>query len=241
MAELVVDNISMRFDLPDGSFVQALQNVSLSLESGELLSVLGPSGCGKTTLLNIVAGLDDDFEGAVEVAHAGGDEARIGYVFQAPRLLPWLSVERNLALVVADGDPAPAVDRVIAATGLTAHRGHFPGQLSGGLARRVALARALVIEPDLLLLDEPFVSLDQAGGDDLRREVRAVLDRRPVASLFVTHDLREAALMADRIVFLSAAPGTVAGEVSLDAPYSDRFDPAWLEPVLAELSRSVTA
>ena len=125
---------------------------------GEVGALVGPSGCGKTTLLRIIAGLDRDFEGTCRAARHG----RLGMVFQEPRLLPWRTVEQNVRLAAPEGDRCHARRRCSGSLGLTAHRSHFPGELSLGLARRVALARAFAVEPDLLLLDEPFVSLDDA-------------------------------------------------------------------------------
>lgn len=228
---LTIHIAAKRFPDPAGEPRLALRDVRLDIAANEMVCLFGPSGCGKTTLMNIVAGLDDDYEGTLDF---GGPRPAIGVVFQNPRLLPWLTVAQNIALVLPD-DADAKVDAVLAATGLTAHRDHFPGQLSGGLARRVALARAMVVEPALLLLDEPFASLDQAGADDLRRALQQVLNDRPTTSLFVTHDLREAALLADRVVFLSAAPASVVAEVRLDGALSDRFEDRWLTPALTEL------
>ena len=133
-----------------------LRDVAFGLKAGEVGAVLGPSGCGKTTLLRIIAGLDRDFTGEVRLP----SPHKIGMVFQEPRLLPWRTVRQNLEL--AGAAPGPALDDIVAALGLARHLDHFPGELSLGLARRAAIARAFAILPDLLLLDEPFVSLDAA-------------------------------------------------------------------------------
>ncbi len=201
-----------------------MENLRLSLGFGEFAAVFGPSGCGKTTLLNIVAGLDPDFQGSVRLAPAGRDgNPVIGYVFQNPRLLPWRTVEENLRLVLpshpGSGD---GVGEILDAVGLADARHIYPNRLSVGMARRVALARAFVIEPELLLMDEPFVSIDAAAANRLRRLLLSMLDRRPTTVLFVTHDLREAISLADRIVILSGPPAGIVADVLVDIPRDQR-------------------
>ncbi len=173
----------------------------------EVLALVGPSGCGKTTLLRIVAGLDHDFEGSVT-----RPPGVIGMVFQEPRLLPWRSVEDNVRLAAPHADDA-ALGTLFEMLDLSAHRGHFPGELSLGLARRVALARAFAVEPTLLILDEPFTSLDAPLAARLRDELTLLVARRPVTTLLVTHDLDEAAQLADRFIALSARPARVLAEI----------------------------
>ena len=143
-----------------------LRDVAFSLRSGEVCALLGPSGCGKTTLLRLIAGLDPDYEGRIGFASAD----KLAMVFQEPRLLPWRTVLQNLLL--AGATPGKTLDDIVAALGLDPHLDHFPGELSLGLARRVAIARAFAVEPDLLLLDEPFVSLDAVLAARLRDEAR---------------------------------------------------------------------
>src|SRR5437660_369324 len=192
------------FRAASGGKLQVLGELVFSLGSGEVAALVGPSGCGKTTLLRIVAGLDRDFLGNVALPAHG----TLAMVFQEPRLLPWRSVEQNVRLAApqaGDGELAT----LFAALGLTAHRNHYPRELSLGLARRVALARAFAINPDLLLLDEPFVSLDHALAVRLRDELAELVTRRPVTTLLVTHDVGEAIGLADRLLLLSAGPARV--------------------------------
>jgi NitT/TauT family transport system ATP-binding protein len=201
-----------------------LENLRLSLRFGEFVGVFGPSGCGKTTLLNIVAGLDPDFQGSVRPAPADRDGSPvIGYVFQNPRLLPWRTVEENVRLVLpshlATDD---RVGKILEAVGLADARHVYPNRLSVGMSRRVALARAFVIEPELLLMDEPFVSIDVTAANRLRRLLLSMLDRRPTTVLFVTHDLREAISLADRIVALSGPPAGIVAEVAVDIARDQR-------------------
>ncbi len=192
-----------------------LNDLSLSLAGGEVAALVGPSGCGKTTLLRIIVGLDHDYEGNVRLPAHG----RLGIVFQEPRLLPWRTVEQNVRLAAPDASDE-SLDALFATLGLSEHRRHYPGELSLGLARRVALARAFAVEPELLILDEPFVSLDAALSSRLRAELVELVGRRPVTTLLVTHDVEEAIGLADRIFLLSGSPARVLAEVSIQSPRS---------------------
>jgi sulfonate transport system ATP-binding protein len=189
-----------------------LHDVAFSLRKGEICALLGPSGCGKTVLLRIISGLDNDFEGRIVLP----SPHRIGMVFQEPRLLPWRSVVQNLRLVGSSSENDLA--EIAAALRLSDHLDHFPGELSLGLARRVAIARAFAVKPDLLLLDEPFVSLDASLAARLREELLALVLKRKATTLIVTHDVEEAVSIAGRIVVLSAAPGRILADRSIEAP-----------------------
>jgi ABC-type nitrate/sulfonate/bicarbonate transport system ATPase subunit len=197
--------------------LEVLRDIAFTLTRGELGVLVGPSGCGKTTMLRIIAGVDADYDGKVVAPERG----RLAMVFQEPRLLPWRTVEDNVRLV------APNVDEATLATlfdvlELAQHRLHYPGELSLGLARRVALARAFAVEPDLLLLDEPFVSLDDALASKLRDELAILVEDRAVTTLLVTHDLDEAVGLADRLFLLSPRPAQVLAEVPIRIPRSRR-------------------
>ncbi len=189
-----------------------LRNVSFTLRQAEICALLGPSGCGKTTLLRLISGLDTDFDGWVRMPRPN----KIGMVFQEPRLLPWRTVAQNLGLVcvLCEND----LSEIATALRLTEHLDHFPGELSLGLARRVAIARAFAVKPDLLLLDEPFVSLDPALATKLREELLALVLKRRATTLHVTHSIDEAIAIADRIIVLSAAPGHVIADCRIDSP-----------------------
>ena len=190
-----------------------LDGLALTLRKGDVGALVGPSGCGKTTLLRIIAGLDPDYEGTLILP----DHGRLGMVFQEPRLLPWRTVEQNVRLAAPAATEAN-LNGLFLALGLSGHRDHYPGELSLGLARRVALARAFAVEPDLLLLDEPFVSLDDALAARLRDELAELVTRRPVTTLLVTHDVDEAIGLADRLFLLSASPAQVLAEVPVARP-----------------------
>ena len=187
-----------------------VRDLRFTLHAREIVALVGPSGCGKTTLLRMIGGLDHAFDG--RIGWAGPASPRIGTVFQEPRLLPWRSVRGNLWLVVSP-ERRPAVDALLHALDLWAHRDEFPTRLSLGMARRVAIARAFVIEPDLLLLDEPFVSLDPAMAERSREVLLRAWRARPAAVLLVTHDLVEAVSVADRILLLSAKPMQLIADV----------------------------
>ena len=219
--EIRIDRKAFR-DVRTGKARVVLQGIRFSVRRGEFVALVGPSGCGKTTLLHIVAGLDRDYEGNID--RAGGNCARrLGYMFQNPRLLPWLSVRANIALVLDDPAlHAGRIDALIRAMGLEEF-GHFhPNRLSVGMQRRAALARAFVVEPDLLLMDEPFVSLDAPTANQLRQLLLEVWDANRSTVLFVTHDLYEATMLADRILFLSGAPAGIVGEVAVEVPRAMR-------------------
>ncbi len=201
-----------------------LKDLRLDLGRGEFVAIVGPSGCGKSTLLHLIAGLDIAFEGEVRwLGTDGGARPRLGYVFQTPRLLPWLSVRENIALVLDHPcRHAERIDRLIGAMGLAEFAHYHPHRLSVGMQRRAALARAFVTEPALLLMDEPFVSLDGPTATQLRRLLLDAWDRDRSTVVFVTHDLREAAMLADRILFMSARPARIIAEETVDAAGDQR-------------------
>jgi NitT/TauT family transport system ATP-binding protein len=192
--------------------VHALRGVSLDVHPGEILMLMGPSGSGKTTLLHILLGLDRDFEGRVT-----GRPERIGVVFQEPRLLPWRTVRQNLDLATASMGAPPADAALLAGLGIADAQDRFPAELSLGMARRAALARALAIGPELLVLDEPFVSLDEATAARMRELVGRVIRERGVTTLLVSHDLDDALALADRVVVLAGRPAGVGRIVELPA------------------------
>jgi len=205
------------FSAATGGTLRVIDGLTFSLGKGEVGALVGPSGCGKTTLLRIIAGLDRDYEGNVGLP----DHGRLGMVFQEPRLLPWRTLEQNVRLAAPDATDAD-LDALFGTLGLSAHRHHYPGELSLGLARRVALARAFAVHPDLLLLDEPFVSLDDALAMRLRDELAELVTRRPVTTLLVTHNVEEAIALADRLFLLSPSPARVVAELPIERPRSPR-------------------
>jgi NitT/TauT family transport system ATP-binding protein len=200
--------------------IEVLRNIHLAIQPRSFVVVTGPSGCGKSTLLNIVAGLDQDYEGSV--AFAAG-EARLGFVFQSPRLLPWRTVEENIALVLPKGDPRAAlIPELIQRVGLEEAAHAYPERISLGMQRRAALARAFVVEPDILLMDEPFVSLDDPTAQGLRQLLIELWTRRPTTVLFVTHDRFEAVMLATRILRMAGGSATIVEDVAVTLSPSER-------------------
>jgi NitT/TauT family transport system ATP-binding protein len=202
----------------DGTLVPAIRDFVLDVEPESMTVLMGPSGCGKTTLLRIVAGLDERYAGDVGIP-AG---TRIGLMFQEPRLLPWRTVRQNIELVAAPGFAPLDLDRLAQAVGIADMLPRYPQELSLGLARRVALARAFATKPDLLLLDEPIVSLDERTADRLRKLLLEVWSARPTTALLVTHNAREAIMLADQLVLLAPRPTHVVAIETIAVPQADR-------------------
>ncbi len=220
----------------DGTRLTAIRNLSLDLEPESMTVLMGPSGCGKTTLLRAVAGLDDDYTGEIDMP----PHARLGFMFQEPRLLPWRTVRQNIELVAAPGFSAEALDSLAEAVGVAEMLPRYPQELSLGRARRAALARAFSTEPDLLLLDEPFVSLDERTADRLRRLLLDVWSARPTTAVMVTHNPREALQLADKLVVMAPRPTHVLAVESIDVPQAER-DAAMIEALHTDLSKRFPA
>jgi NitT/TauT family transport system ATP-binding protein len=212
-ARLEVRTVRKTYRAASGKSLEVLRDVDFTLRRGEVGVLVGPSGCGKTTMLRLIAGIDTDYQGTIVNPMPG----KLAMVFQEPRLLPWRNVEDNVRLVAPDADEA-TLAMLFDVLELAPHRAHYPGELSLGLARRVALARAFAVEPDILLLDEPFVSLDDALASRLRDELATLVQNRVMTTLLVTHDLDEAVRLGDRVFLLSPRPARVLAEVSIGTP-----------------------
>ncbi|MFD1467291.1 ABC transporter ATP-binding protein [Hymenobacter caeli] len=216
---LRIEHVGKQF----GPQVVALHDVSLQVAPGEIVALVGASGCGKSTLLRIAAGLETPGTGRVLIdgAPVAGPHPAVGFIFQEPRLLPWLTVCQNVEFGIAGLPAAERTERSAAAlarVGLSDFAGTWPRQLSGGMAQRAAIARALVARPGLLLLDEPFSALDPFTKMDLQDHLLDIwADDRPTLVL-VTHDLEEALVLADRVVVLRSRPGRVHQTFAVDLP-----------------------
>lgn len=211
-----------------------IADLKLSLNSNEFVCLVGPSGCGKTTLLNIIAGLDNDYDGDILVGQQH-THPKIGYIFQNPRLLPWRTVRENIELAL-DGNQSPdAIDELLEVMQLTASQHSYPERLSLGMSRRVSIIRAFAIDPEVLLMDEPFVSLDAPTARQIRELLLKLWQQRPHTVLFVTHDLREAIALADRLIFLSAAPMRVVSEIVVPIARSERSNELAVESFRQQL------
>jgi ABC-type nitrate/sulfonate/bicarbonate transport system ATPase subunit len=240
-------SISKHFPRTDGTPLEVVRRVSFDVPAGEIVSLLGPSGSGKTTLLNMAAGLIKPDEGDVLVMGwdtAGPvDWSRLGYMFQDDRLLPWRVAVRNVALALEAGS-LPASERlrrargVLASVGLADFAEAYPHQLSGGMRSRVALARSLVTEPDLLLMDEPFSRLDAQTRTTMHNELLRIHDARRMSILFVSHDVEEAVTLSDRIVLLSPRPGRVHRRIEVTLPHPRLGTPGALD-LISELRAAI--
>lgn len=220
--EIAIDGVTKRFR----SAAVALQNVSLTVERGEFVTLLGPSGCGKSTLLKLVAGLSHLSEGNIRVNGMTPANARelISFIFQDATLLPWRTVEQNVGLGLELESAArqlrkERVDKMLDLVGLSNVARRFPRQLSGGMKMRVSIARALVSRPRILLMDEPFAALDEMTRDRLNEELLRLYAEHKWTVLFVTHSVSEAVFLSSRVVILAPHPGRVAHEISVDLPW----------------------
>ncbi|MEM7044664.1 MAG: ABC transporter ATP-binding protein [Pseudomonadota bacterium] len=208
-----------------------VQDFVLEIPENGFVALFGPSGCGKTTILNMLAGLDRDFDGEID---RRDDE--VAYVFQEPRLLPWLTVEDNLKLVLDDGGETEAlIDAWLGEMGLSDVRNVYANRLSLGMARRVALARGFITRPRVLLMDEPFVSLDEPTADRLQQLLLDTLAAHPAAVVFITHSLREAITLADEIVFLSPSPTAIERKATIALDREERRSEQAIEAVRQRL------
>jgi NitT/TauT family transport system ATP-binding protein len=229
VATLRIENVTKVFPplTSDGTPVRALDGVSFDMSGHIFVSLVGPSGCGKSTLLNITSGVDTPTSGKVILTRNGG-RAGIGYVFQDPRLLPWRTVMDNL-LYVSDEDKQTARDKAqtyLEMVGLGHAADMFPGQLSGGMQQRVGIARAFFVDPDLLLMDEPFSHLDAITARGLREQLQEIWNETRKMVLFVTHDVREAVELSNRVILL-AHGGRIYEDINIDLPYPRKSsDPA---------------
>ena len=243
---LNIEGVSKTY--PTGN--HALANFTLAVEEGEILVVVGGSGCGKSTLLRLIAGLDRPSAGSVRVDGAliEAPHPYVGLVFQEPRLLPWLSVADNIGFGLDELTRAQRKQRVAASlrrVGLADYAGQWPRELSGGQAQRVALSRALVVDPRVLLLDEPFSALDAFTRADLQDHLLDLWVETRQTLVLVTHDIEEALVFADRIVVMQPRPGRISAVVPVDLPrprdrLSDPFESA-KRRLVADLGRARTA
>jgi len=200
-----------------------LKDVTFQVEPRSFVIITGPSGGGKSTLLNIISGLDHDYTGSVDFGSE--HDPRIAFVFQSPRLLPWRTVYENIALPLPEGDPRRAnIPEVLKRVGLVEAANAYSEMISLGVQRRAALARAFVLEPELLLMDEPFVSLDDPTAYALRELLVELWSARPTTVLFVTHDRPEAVMLGTRILRLSSGAATIAQDVPVRLSVADRTD-----------------
>jgi NitT/TauT family transport system ATP-binding protein len=233
--------VSKRFLSPKGETFTALRDVNLTVQAGEFCAVVGPSGCGKSTTLTLISGLERPSAGEVRVlAHpVGGIERNVGFMFQTDAVFPWKSVLENVAVGprfrgVGKREARERARDWVQRVGLSGFEHHYPHQLSGGMRKRVALAQTLINEPQILLMDEPFSALDVQTRTLMENELLSLWSTTSASVVFVTHDLEEAISLADRVVVITAGPGTVKSIYPIDLPRPRdvteiRFDPRFVQ------------
>ena len=213
LGTLKVNNLNKGFASRNKQ-VQVLEDVNLTVQPGEFISIVGQSGCGKTTFLRLVVGLESDYQGDIllDGKRLNGPDLNRGVVFQDHRLLPWLTVEKNVGMGLKKSGSAEArrtVQEHIELVGLKGYEKHYPHQLSGGMSQRAAIARALVNRPEILMLDEPLGALDALTRMYMHQELERIWNREGITMIMVTHDVDEAIYLSDRIVIMSSRPGTI--------------------------------
>jgi ABC-type nitrate/sulfonate/bicarbonate transport system ATPase subunit len=246
MAELIVQDIEKWFRREDGQPFKVIDRLSFRAHEGSVTVLIGPSGCGKSTLLNSIVGLERLDRGDLRIVDKDQTQERplIGYVFQSPRLLPWKTIGDNIRLAlkgagVAQGQSEARVKQYLELVGLDEYINQFPLYLSGGQRQRVGLARALAIESDIVLMDEPFASVDELTARQLRQTTRRLCEQLQRTVLFVTHNLAEAAYMSDFIVTLSRRPATLDAYLTNPLPTPRHWGPE-IYGFAAELESKVT-
>ena len=235
MSYIEIQEVSRTYKSKDKAF-QALNRVSLTIERGEFICLLGPSGCGKSTLLNALAGFDRISQGSIRIAGKEVDAPNLKNVtiFQNYGLLPWRTVEKNVDLGL-ESQKLPAderrmiADKYLDIVGLSSFKKSYPAELSGGMQQRVAIARALAVDPDIIFMDEPFAALDALTRMKLQDEISAICREQTKTIIFVTHDIDESIVLADRIVIMTPNPGRIKTIIPVDLPrHRDRTSPDFL-------------
>jgi NitT/TauT family transport system ATP-binding protein len=225
-----VNRVAHVYESQDGSDVHALADISLEIGDRKFVAVVGPSGCGKSTLLRIVAGLIEPTEGSVSIGGATVTAPRedVGIVFQTPTLLPWATVLSNVLFPLSlrgriDAATRASAEGLLRLAGLAGFEQKVPNELSGGMQQRVAICRALVTNPSVLLMDEPFGALDALTREEMSLELLRICERDPKAIYFVTHSVSEAVLLSDEVVVMSSRPGRIVDRVPIDLPRPRSF------------------
>jgi NitT/TauT family transport system ATP-binding protein len=246
-ALIELEDVSKTYATISGDGVHALDRVNLDIRAGEFVCVVGPSGCGKSTLLRLLAGLDSCEQGylAMDGETIVGPSPRVGVVFQAANLLPWLNVRENVRLPLrVGGHHTPADDRIDALlemTGLADFSQRYPYELSGGMQQRAGICRALARDPEVLLMDEPFGALDALTRERMNLELQRIWQANRKTILLITHSISEAIFLADRVIVMSARPGHIMKELSVNIPRPRSFDEIISHPDYQPLAREIRA
>lgn len=242
--DIQIRDVSMTYDGNNGEPIAALENINLDIHEGEFISLLGPSGCGKTTLLRIIADLLQPTSGSVSILGQTPREVRLqqkyGIVFQSPVLYDWRTVRRNICMPmeimkIPKKERTARITKMLDLVGLQDFGYKYPFELSGGMQQRVGIARALALDPDFLLMDEPFSALDEFTREKLNEDLLRIWSKTNKTVIFVTHNIPEAVFLSDRVVVLSPHPGRLSAIVDIDLPRpresSLREDPVFYEYV----------
>lgn len=235
MPSIQLNNTSKRFKT-DAGWVDALAPIRLQVKAGEFVCIVGPSGCGKSTLFNLIAGLEKPQTGLVKV------DGKLGFMFQESALFPWLTVAENIAFGLKlqklnKSAIAKKVDEYLHLVHLDSFGGSYPHELSGGMKQRAALARTLILEPDILLMDEPFAALDAQTRGLLQEQVQTIWQETGKTIVFITHDVREAIFLGSRVIVFTARPGKIKSEHSITVPRPRQL----FDPTLDELGKTIAA
>lgn len=244
MSELKLNDITKTFPEPTGKGnFTVLDNISLEANDQSFTSIMGPSGCGKSTILNIIAGITPPGSGTITLdgQNVTPGDFSFGYVFQEPRLLNWRTVEQNLKLVmrandIPEDEQDTRIKQWLQKVGLDGEQDNYPLRLSGGMRQRVGLCRAMVLDPDILLMDEPFSALDEVTARKLRRDLLDLWEEQQKEILFVTHDIGEAVYLSDRILFMNEE-GQIFKRVEVDIPRPRQFEDPRLQEMESELTK----
>ncbi|MGP8304616.1 ABC transporter ATP-binding protein [Vibrio sp. YIC-376] len=243
--QLHIDNITLKFPSKDGGEFTAIENLSLEVKNEEFVVIVGPSGCGKSSLLYLTAGLNNPTEGEIRVAGktVEGPSAERGMVFQSYTLFPWLTVAQNIEFGLKQkkmpaSERKKIVDDYIKQVGLENFANHFPKQLSGGMKQRVAIARSLANDPQILLMDEPFGALDSQTRLQMQQLLLKVWEKSRKTVVFVTHDIDEAIMLGDRVFVMGSKPGRIQKILDVNIPHPRTLDMA-MEPEFLTLKKEI--
>ncbi len=242
-AKITIERLGKVFDSRNGR-VEALRDVSLVIPNGQFCCVVGPSGCGKTTLLRILAGLDEHTSGRLELAHHDQAKPLNSMVFQEQSIFPWMTVDDNVAYGlkmrgIAGKQCREVVDYYVEKVGLTAFRRAYPHQLSGGMKQRVSVARAFANDPEILLMDEPFAALDEQNKALLQEELLKIWEESKKTVVFITHSIDEAVILGDRVLVMTAHPGTMKADMEVKFPRPRHVYELKASPAFGELVYNV--